>query len=170
MRSCAACWSTMIEAVARLRHDIGLVHLRARRAERALDQIRPPARNFPRAHRPTARRPSKAACAASAKPSAATPPRIARKAGDSAASAAPASAANLAAAARRAHGPERRDGGAAAGGGARAGPRAPAHPFSARTISPRTSPPSRKRTSVLAGCTLTSTSRASSVTNNASSG
>src|SRR6266567_1849109 len=38
------------------------------------------------------------------------------------------------------------------------------------TISARTRPPSRKRTSALAGCTLTSTSRASSATNRATIG
>ena len=42
--------------------------------------------------------------------------------------------------------------------------------FSACTNNARTSPALRKRTSVLAGCTLTSISRGSSVTNSATSG
>ena len=50
----------------------------------------------------------------------------------------------------------------------RACPRGRAPFLSACTISARTRPALRKRTSALAGCTLTSTSRASSVTNSAS--
>ncbi len=56
------------EAVARLRHDIGLVHLRARRAERPVEQPRARVRRVRRARIGRGAPTSKAACAASAKP------------------------------------------------------------------------------------------------------
>ena len=61
------------DAVARLRHDVGLVHLRARRAERPVEQIG--ARLGQASTRASAdgAPTSNAACAASAKPSAALP-------------------------------------------------------------------------------------------------
>ena len=39
MRSCAACWSTITSAVARLRDDVDLVQLRARSPERPVDLV-----------------------------------------------------------------------------------------------------------------------------------
>ncbi len=52
----------------------------------------------------------------------------------------------------------------------RGGAQPQAFVFTAPTTRPRTRPGSRNRTSAFAGCTLTSTSRGSQVTNNASAG
>ena len=154
------------EPVARLRHDIGLVHLRARGAERPVDAGRAQARST--STRASAEGPptSKAACAASAKPSAVAPrigigtPRGSGRAGERRQSQ------PRRGSARRAEG---RDGGAAAGrGGAPAVARERLLQGADQQAAHEAR--SRKRTSALAGCTLTSTSRGSSVTNSATIG
>ena len=157
------------DAVARLRHDIGLVHLRARGAERPVEQfgrglrdldarigggradVERRLRGLGEAERGAAAR------------------RQRRSRADRAA---PASAAS----------PSRGRERAPAGGGRNAAmvalppvvaarwPSRASASCSARISSARTRPGSRKRTSALAGCTLTSTSRGSSVTNSATIG
>ena len=132
------------QPVAGLRHDIGLVHLRARGAERALDQfgrrleafdariggrladVEGGLRGFGKTERGAPPRMRVAAIAAR-RPRRRAPPVVA-------------------AAARRAERAEGRDGGAAAGRWPRAGPRAPAPP-SARARSARA--PARRRGSAL---------------------
>ena len=145
------------QPVAGLRHDIGVVHLRARRAERAGRADRRPARSSARGVRDRTAT-SNAACAASANAGAAAVARISARFERASRRQSP-----VMAAARRHRGrPERRDGGAPSGGRG-AWPCAPSASCSARIIRLRTRPGSRKRTSALAGCTLTSTSRGSSV-------
>ena len=96
------------DAVARLRHDVGLVHLRARRAERAVEQIGRGLGDSTRASADGAPM-SNAACAASAKPASAVAPCVGkRRAGERASPSRRAAACAIR--------PERRDGRGAAGG------------------------------------------------------
>ena len=138
------------------------MQLRARGAERMIKRIAAADLELGRIDEPARRSAagtpaSKAACAASAKP----PPRAARC--EQPRYAGPRRRAPpIPAAARGGSGrPERRDGRRCRRSSPRACPRGRAPAFSACTISARTSPALRKRTSALAGCTLTSTSRAS---------
>ena len=124
-------------------------HASARAPRRADGRAAPaPARRCRRAHRPSARRPRRRP--APLRRSATALPRVSGCAGDAASpSAAP-----------------RRGRKAAMVAlppvvAARCARRAPALPAARARSRPRTSPPSRKRTSVFAGCTLTSTSRGS---------
>ena len=147
------------DAVARLRHDVGLVQLRARGAERAVDEI---GRGIGRLGAHIGR----------------------RRAGVERGLRGFGKARERGRALRRRRPGELRQSqprrGAAFGRNAamvasppvvavRCASRASAS-CRARTIEARTRPESRKRTSVLAGCTFTSTSRGSTVTNSATTG
>ena len=141
------------EAVARLRHDVGLVHLRARGAERPVEQVGARLRRLDarvgRRRADVERRLRGFGKAAARR----VPRRAPRQAAATASGASPSRARGSDA------GPERRDGRAAAGRRGALRRRAPAPPAARARSDARTSPASRKRTSVLAGCTLTSTSR-----------
>ena len=144
------------EAVAGLRHDVGVVHLRARGAERPVEQVGRGLGDLDAGGRPRPRRRR-------------TPPARLRQSpvGRAQAASAPRGGSGRDGERRQSHcrargsggRAERRDGRGAAGRSPRAGRRARAPPCSACISSARTRPLSRKRTSVLAGCTFTSTSR-----------
>ena len=162
MRSCAACWSTMTSPSSRLRHDIGVVHLRARRPERMVERILGEFRSAQRQRRDRPR-----ACRRRKRPAPlrqSRPPRsAARETPDR--PAAPANAASRTSrcgcARNRARSPASETPRSRAAAGRRSARAVPRQRLLERAHDQRRapSPASRKRTSVLAGCTLTSTSR-----------
>ena len=158
------------QAVAGLRHDVGVVHLRAGGAERTVEQIGRGLGHLDARGRGRARRRRTRLARLRQSPAL-------RRPGAAQAATAPRGGKGRDGERRQSNAPRR---GSAAGRNAamvavppvvaaRCASRASAS-FSACISSARTSRQSRKRTSVLAGCTLTSTSRGGSVTNSATTG
>ena len=145
------------DGVSRLRHDVGLVQLRARRAERAVEQrlgrgIGAGARIRARGREGLERRLHRLGEAVR---------DAAARGGIRCGTRARSKGTTLGSSSSSVAAPPRAD--------AR-WPAACSADASALTISERTRPASRKRTSAFAGCTFTSTSAGGSVTNSASSG